>query len=153
MKQTLIRFFALAAGIFALDQSIKHRIEQMRPEQFPKKAGNIPVTLHRSHNRGLFMNMLENRSNSAAVLSSAALGMFSVFYLPSLRNKCSALYMTGAALIMGGALSNVCDRFSKGYVVDYFSLPVKPIRHVIFNIGDFSIFTGLSALLWDQLRS
>lgn len=153
MKHTLIGFITLAGGILALDQTAKHKIEQMSPEQFPKKAGKLPVTLHRSHNRGIFMNMLEDRPKAAAGLSSGALGLFSAAYLPALRKSCSASYMTGAALITGGALSNVYDHLKRGYVVDYFSLPVKPIRHIIFNIGDFSIFTGLFALLWDQLHS
>ncbi len=153
MKHTMIGFFVLAGGIFTLDQSIKNIIEQTPPEQLSKKAEKIPVTLHRSHNRGIFMNMLESYPNAVAGLSSGALGLFSLTYLPALWKKCSGLYMTGAALIAGGALSNIYDHLKRGYVVDYFSLPVKPIRHVIFNIGDFSIFAGLFALLWDQLRS
>lgn len=153
MRHTVIGFFTLAGGIFALDQSIKHRIEQTPPEQFPKKAKKIPVTLHRSHNRGIFMNMLEDRPKAVAGLSSGALGLFSVAYLPALWKNCSAPYMTGAALIAGGALSNVYDHLKRGYVVDFFSLSAKPIRHVIFNIGDFSIFAGLCALLWDQFHS
>lgn len=168
MKHTLIGFFTLAGGIFVLDQSIKNRIEQTSPEQFPQKLNppkhipgtfrrilceNIPVTLHRSHNQGIFMNMLEDHPKAVAGLSSCALGLFSLFYLPALWKKCSVPYMTGTALITGGAMSNVYDHLKRGYVVDYFSLPVKPIRHVIFNIGDFSIFAGLLAFLWDQLRS
>lgn len=168
MKHPLIDFFALAGSIFALDQSIKNRIERTPSEQFPKEIRQtasparfpgyfimkkIPVTLHRSHNRGIFMNMLEDHPKAAAGLSSGALGLFSLAYLPTLWKKRSALYMTGAALITGGALSNVYDHLKRGYVVDYFSLPIKPIQHVIFNIGDFSIFAGFFALLWDQLHS
>ena len=187
MKHTLIGFLALSGGIFALDQSIKNRIEQTPPAQFPRKveypaascgifhprgsrqisvqarllgslpAGinhceKIPVTLHRSHNQGIFMNMLEGHPKAVAGLSSGALGLFSLAYLPALWKKCSALYMAGAALITGGALSNVYDHLKRGYVIDYFSLPIKPIRHVIFNIGDFSIFAGLFAFLWDQIH-
>lgn len=152
MKHTLIGFFALAGGIFALDQRIKNKIERMPPTHLPTEMKHIPVTLHCSHNRGIFMNMLEDRPKAAAGLSCGALGLFSLVYLPALRKKCSAFYMTGAALIAGGALSNVRDHLKRGYVVDYFSLPVKPVRRVIFNIADFSIFTGLLVFLWDQLR-
>ncbi len=155
MKHTLIGFLALSGGIFALDQSIKNRIEQTPPAQFPRKINHcekIPVTLHRSHNQGIFMNMLEDHPKAVAGLSSGALGLFSLAYLPALWKKCSALYMAGAALITGGALSNVYDHLKRGYVIDYFSLPIKPIRHVIFNIGDFSIFAGLFAFLWDQIH-
>ena len=152
MKHTLIGFFTLAGGIFALDQRIKNKIEQMPSTQLPTEMKNIPVTLHCSHNRGIFMNMLEDYPKAAAGLSCGALGLFSLVYLPALWKKCSVLYMTGAALIAGGALSNVRDHLKRGYVVDYFSLPVKPVRHIIFNIADFSIFTGLLIFLWDQLR-
>lgn len=153
MKHTVISFISLAGGIFAADQYLKRKTDSQAPEHFPRKAAHIPVTLHRSHNPGIFLNLLAGRPRAAAWLSGGAFGVFSVLYLPALWKKCSGPYAAGAALVWGGALSNVRDHIRNGYVTDYFSLPFKPIRHIIFNLGDCSIFAGLFLLICDAFSS
>ena len=34
------------------------------------------------------------------------------------------------------------DRFGRGYVVDYFSVEIGPLKKIIFNIGDIFVFIG-----------
>jgi len=45
-------------------------------------------------------------------------------------------------LIIAGALSNIFDRFTRGYVVDYIRIKVKGLDKVIFNLGDIFILVG-----------
>lgn len=153
MKHPVIYFFTLAGSIFAMDQYLKQKIDRQAPDQFPRKSAHIPVTIHRSHNPGVFMNLLARRPRASSWLSTGAFGLFCALYLPALWKKCSGLYITGTALVWGGALSNVRDHIRRGYVVDYFSLPFRPIRHIIFNLGDCSIFAGLSLLICDAFHS
>ena len=51
---------------------------------------------------------------------------------------------TGVALLLGGGLSNLYDRYTKGHVVDYFHINIGPkrLRNIIFNISDFCVFIG-----------
>ena len=46
------------------------------------------------------------------------------------------------ALVIGASLSNLYDRYVRGYVVDYFSLRFGPLKKVVFNLGDIFIFLG-----------
>ena len=48
------------------------------------------------------------------------------------------------ALLLGGGLNNLYDRYTKGHVVDYFHLNFGPkwLRAIVFNISDFCIFIG-----------
>ena len=48
-------------------------------------------------------------------------------------------------MILGSA-SNLIDRFTRGYVVDYFSFNKfvpKRIKETVFNIGDICILIGV----------
>ena len=50
----------------------------------------------------------------------------------------------GLSLLLGGAFSNTYDRFTREYVVDYFSFcsPWKGLNRIVFNISDFCIIIG-----------
>ena len=39
-------------------------------------------------------------------------------------------------------MSNIFDRFTRGYVVDYIRIKVKGLDKVIFNLGDIFILVG-----------
>lgn len=52
-------------------------------------------------------------------------------------------------LQLGGALGNLVDRITRGYVVDFVDIGFWPI----FNLADISILLGVSVLayfLWDE---
>ena len=70
--------------------------------------------------------------------------LLGVFYYFLLRREGKALQKTGVALLFGGGLSNLIDRYTKGHVVDYFRINRGPewLRRIIFNISDFCIFIG-----------
>ena len=53
--------------------------------------------------------------------------------------------------MIGGACSNLFDRFFRGYVVDYLYINKEPASKVIFNLGDVfiaggTVLAGLSGL-------
>ena len=54
------------------------------------------------------------------------------------------LVRLGGALVLGGGLSNLNDRITKGYVTDYVSFNVKSekLRRIVFNISDMCIAVG-----------
>lgn len=57
------------------------------------------------------------------------------------------------ALILGGALGNLYDRLTLGYVVDFISLHYQQHRWPSFNIADSAICAGAVMLLLDLWRS
>ena len=60
------------------------------------------------------------------------------------------------SITIGGALSNLYDRFRRHYVVDYFSINYGRLKKVIFNLGDMMIFAGSLLILihelWESIR-
>ena len=54
------------------------------------------------------------------------------------------LAKTGLALLLGGGLNNLYDRYRKHHVVDYIRFGIGPkwFRRIIFNVSDFFIFLG-----------
>jgi len=65
--------------------------------------------------------------------------------------KGHVLEKTGASLVLAGGLSNLWDRWKRGYVVDYFSFRVKKLEKIVFNIGDMAVFLGAAVMFIAQV--
>ncbi len=55
------------------------------------------------------------------------------------------------ALVLGGALGNLYDRITLGYVVDFIVFHYKQYYFPAFNIADMAISTGAFMLIIDML--
>ncbi len=54
-------------------------------------------------------------------------------------------------LVVGGALGNLLDRITRGYVVDFFDVNFWPLHTwPVFNIADSAIVVGVTILLIDS---
>ena len=62
------------------------------------------------------------------------------------KSKCLLL---GLSLILGGALGNLWDRLSLGYVVDFIEFYYKDLYWPAFNIADSAITIGAILLILD----
>ncbi|WP_434309735.1 signal peptidase II [Hominifimenecus sp. rT4P-3] len=145
-------YIFLLVGVFFLDLALKAKIESPR-SQLPKEIAGGKITLCRSHNKGMMLNFLDQKPKAAAFLSTCA-GIGSLlWYLPILWKKSAGHIMEklGGALILGGAASNISDHWRRGYVVDYLKFRFRPIRNIIFNLGDLCIFLGCLLALLGQL--
>ena len=58
------------------------------------------------------------------------------------KDKGRGLQKLAMSMVIGGSLSNLYDRYIRGYVVDYFSLRFGPLKEVVFNLGDIFILLG-----------
>ena len=57
------------------------------------------------------------------------------------------------ALVLGGALGNLYDRLTLGYVIDFVQLHAAGYSWPAFNVADSAITIGVVLLVWDSLRS
>jgi signal peptidase II len=57
------------------------------------------------------------------------------------------------ALIAGGAIGNLVDRLSQGYVVDFILFHIGQWYYPAFNIADTCITIGLILFLIENYRS
>ncbi len=144
-------YLLFALCILGLDLFVKKRVETLEDAAFPLVlAGGF--TLEKHHNYGFVLNRFDRHPKLVRFI---CLLIFLPLFFRSLRAFLEkepsapgkALGRFGAACLVGGAASNLYDRFFRGYVVDYLRVPdrfrcMKKIRHVIFNIADFFIFLG-----------
>jgi signal peptidase II len=56
------------------------------------------------------------------------------------------------ALVLGGALGNLWDRLTLGYVVDFVQVHAAGYYWPAFNVADSAISVGVAILIWDSLR-
>ena len=64
-----------------------------------------------------------------------------------------ALFEAGLALVLGGALGNLTDRFRFGYVVDFIDFYYRAWHWPAFNLADAVITLGVLVLLIDLTRT
>lgn len=149
---TLIILIALIA---AVDLCIKEEIEAREDSEFPKELDGTRgmITLHKSHNTGFPFEILKSHPQlvkGIPVVVISALGGILGFLIPKKGYWAEKLVLV---LTLGGALSNLYDRFQRNYVVDYFSINAGKLKKVIFNLGDICIFAGAALMLLTQVAS
>ena len=137
-------YVGIAAGIFILDFFIKRYVDKtyLRKERHPK-LGN-KVYIQKYYNNGAMLNLLEKKPEVLKAVQTVLFVMGSVWFYVSLRRNDNGIVQGGIACLLGGAASNLLDRYTKGHVVDYvgFSFGPKWFRRIIFNVSDFFIFLG-----------
>lgn len=67
------------------------------------------------------------------------------------RHAAERLLPLSFALVLGGAIGNVIDRFLHGAVVDFLYFHIGAYGWPAFNVADSAISVGLVLLIWDQL--
>lgn len=140
---------AIAAAIFAADQYIKWLM--VGPLQL-RERGAIELIpffdLRWTQNFGVSLGMftadsMEMRWILVAVTSVIAAGVFVWIMREKVLGEIAAL-----ALILGGALGNIRDRYVLGYVIDYADLHFGAFRpFLIFNVADAAISIGVVIIL------
>ena len=65
-------------------------------------------------------------------------------------NREQRLLAYSLAFILGGALGNLLDRISQGYVVDFLVFHYKDFYFPAFNIADSAITVGAALLIADM---
>ncbi len=133
-------YITIAAVIFLLEIKIKKYIEENKEMHKKEEIFNGNIILERYHNKGAMLNFLEKDAKLVKNISLTLLGIILLVFLFLLPKKGDRLLKVALSLILGGALSNVYDRITRGYVVDYFSF--KFLKKIVFNISDIVIFVG-----------
>ncbi len=139
--------------ILLADLAVKSTIEEADPKDFPKELDCTKgfITLHQSRNQGLPMGMLKDRPELVRLIPLAVLSAVTGIFLWLFPRKGHRLEKVGAALVLGGGLSNLYDRMKRGYVVDYFSVRVEKLKKIVFNLGDIAVFLGAAVMFTAEL--
>jgi len=81
--------------------------------------------------------------------------LLAVLYIPWLINqyKKNILIVIGLLLILGGAIGNLYDRISYGYVIDFIYLHFNEFYWPAFNVADSAISLGVLIFLYGSFKS
>jgi len=149
----LFSWLSLSALIVLLDQATKYWMLQVL-----QHGQQIAVTsffdLVLVYNPGAAFSFLSHASGwQRWFFIVLALGI-SVWLIVLLRRHASErLLPLALALILGGALGNVIDRFVHGAVVDFLSLHAGRFSWPAFNVADSAITIGALLMVWSQFQA
>jgi signal peptidase II len=114
----------------------------------------LPVMPHLNivhmRNTGAAFSMLSSAPPAFFILLATAVSIGILWWMR--RNPSGQrLVAVALALILGGALGNVIDRASRGYVVDFIDFYWGTWHFAAFNVADSAITLGAGLLILDML--
>ena len=151
------KWLSLSAIIIAIDLYTKHLVQQAF-----LYGEHLTVTsffdLVRYHNEGAAFSFLADAGGWQRIFFTAVSVIASVVVIYLIQknsgNKINGqkLFCFGLALILGGALGNLYDRITLGYVVDFLSFHIDTHYWPAFNVADSAICVGVATLLLDSFK-
>lgn len=145
-------WIALSALVIVLDQLSKLWISAhfVYGEQLPIVNMFSLILLH---NPGAAFSFLSDAGGLQRWLFTAISTTASIWMLILLRKHASeTLFAFAISLVLGGALGNLIDRISYGYVVDFLLFYWETHSFPAFNLADSAISCGVGLLLLDSFR-
>jgi signal peptidase II len=140
----------LSLGVIALDQFTKWLVDH--GIGLHHSIPVIPQLVNLTHvrNKGAAFGILSNAGPliSTVVLtgfSLVAIGVIVMIWIQS--RQAGRIFIVGLALILGGALGNLVDRFRLGEVIDFIDLYWRDLHWPAFNVADSAITVGVVLLL------
>ena len=137
-------YLAIAAGIFVLDFFLKKHIDKKYARKVRHKKLHNFIYIEKYYNDGAMLNALEKCPGILKVLHTGLMLLMCIWFYFVLRRSGGNLQKAGLSFLIGGGLSNLFDRYTKGHVVDYvgFGFGPKWFRKIVFNVSDFFVFIG-----------
>ena len=152
MLKNWVGWFGISAIIVALDLYTKHLVQQAFAY-----GEHLTITsffdLVRYHNEGAAFSFLADAGGWQKWFFTA-ISVVAVIVITFLliKYRTQKLFCLGLALVLGGAIGNLYDRITLGYVVDFLYFHVNDFYWPAFNVADSAICVGVAFLLWDSFK-
>ena len=150
--KSFYHYLSISTVVIVLDLYTKHLIQQAF--QFGEQ---LKITsffdLVRFHNEGAAFSFLNDAGGWQRWFFTGIATVASVFIVYLLKkHQNEKLFSLGLALVLGGALGNLYDRVTLGYVVDFLSFHINDLYWPAFNVADSAICVGVGILLLDSFK-
>ena len=107
-----------------------------------------------TENYGVSLGMLTAQSQEMRYLLVAVTSLIALVVFVWIMREKARLDLFALALVLGGALGNIYDRATRGFVVDYADFHIGEWRpFLIFNLADAAITVGVLIILARSLFS
>jgi signal peptidase II len=140
---------ALAALVAIIDQAVKWYVIGPLKLRQVLHIDLLPFfDLTYTENRGVSLGMFEASNMETRWLLVLVTALIAGVVLVWMMRERLLGEIAGLALILGGALGNIRDRYELGYVIDYADFHIGSFRpFLIFNIADAAITIGVVIIL------
>ncbi|MGB3500568.1 MAG: signal peptidase II [Mesorhizobium sp.] len=106
--------------------------------------------LFHTRNTGIAFSFLSGLSDQVMVAFTFVVMIF-ICWLALRTEEHQKLARFGFVLIVGGALGNIIDRASLGYVIDYFYFHTPVWSFAVFNLADVFITIGAMFVILQEI--
>ena len=150
---TLIKWFSISVIVILLDVYTKHLVQGAFVY-----GDSLTITsffdLVRYHNQGSAFGFLADAGGWQKLFFNGV-SVVAITVISYLINKHSTekLFCFGLALVLGGAVGNLYDRVTLGYVVDFLNFHYHNLYWPAFNVADSAICVGVGCLLLDSFKA
>lgn len=136
--------FVIAGFVIFLDQLTKAVVRQnlmlgeiYRPDLWISQYARLVLLKNTGAANGIFQNL-----NSLLAVFPFIVALAILYYFPRVPRQ-DWLVRLALGLYLGGALGNLIDRLTQGYVTDFISVGY----FAVFNIADAAVSLGVASLL------
>lgn len=145
-------WLGLSAVVIALDLYTKHLVQSaLAYGEHQVVTSFFDIVLF--HNEGAAFSFLAGAGGWQRIFFSLFALVASGVIVHLLRKHAGqTLFCLALSLVLGGALGNLYDRLTLGYVVDFLFFHVQSWYWPAFNVADSAITVGVALLLWDSFK-
>lgn len=144
-------WFLVSVLVILVDQISKYAaMQQLEPYQSYDIMPMLSFTL--AYNTGAAFSFLSGAGDWHHLFFigfSAIVSFVIMVWIIRLPKQTAYLQFTALSLILGGAVANLIDRITLGYVIDFIDVYYKNHHWPIFNIADSAITVGTLLLAYD----
>tara|TARA_A100001391_G_scaffold101953_4_gene67850 strand:+ start:30955 stop:31467 length:513 start_codon:yes stop_codon:yes gene_type:complete len=141
---------AITAAIYFIDQKLKgYVVDDLGLKAIGDNYPLLPFfDFTRTNNYGVSLGMFEATSMEMRWALVAVTGLIACVVLYLMLRERRLGDIIAYAMILGGALGNIRDRFAYGYVIDFADFHIGEFRpFLIFNVADAAISIGVVIIL------
>ena len=144
----------IVAVIVVLDQATKAAVKAKLP--LHESVTVIPGFFDLTHVRNTgaafgMLNDMEFAYKPAVMVLVALIALAAVASYALTLPAAQRLARLGLALILGGAVGNLIDRATMGYVIDFVDVYWRGVHFWAFNVADSAITVGVVLMLVDVM--
>jgi signal peptidase II len=146
------KWLSISAIVIGLDLYTKHLIQGAFAFGEQLKITTFFDLVH-YHNEGAAFGFLNDAGGWQKwfFTAIAAIAAIVITYLIR-KHSTQKLFCLGLSLVLGGALGNLYDRITLGYVVDFLNFHWNSHVFPAFNLADSAICVGVGLLLLDSFK-